>query len=202
MEASLREPKPVFITLADSWEGKRFNSPNDLCVSARGQIFFTDPPYGLEQQEDDPGKEIPFQGVYRRDLDQSVTLLIDSLSRPNGIALSPDEKTLYVSNSDPEHAIWMAYNLDENGNITGGHVFYDATSMVEGVKGLPDGMKVNREGIIFATGPGGVWIFDPDGTPLGRIDTGEATANCAFNTAQTILYMCADDYLMRIVLKS
>jgi gluconolactonase len=200
MEALLREPQPVFITIADQWQGKRFNSPNDLVVSTQGQIYFTDPPYGLKQQDDDPEKEIPFQGVYRRDLDGTITLLIDSLSRPNGIALSPDEKTLYVANSDPEKAIWMAYELDEQGDIVNGSVFYDATAMVPEYKGLPDGMKVNREGVIFATGPGGVWVFDPAGKPLGRIDTGEATANCALNAAQTFLYICADDYLMRVAL--
>lgn len=200
MESSLREPQPAFITIADTWDGKRFNSPNDLVVNSRGQIFFTDPPYGLERGADDPAREIDFQGVYRRDMDGTVHLITDALSRPNGIALSPDEKTLYVANSDPDHALWMVYALDEKGDTTSGRLFYDATSLVNSHKGLPDGLKVNRNGILFATGPGGVWVFDPDGTPLARINTGEATANCAFNSDQSILYLCADDYVMRVKL--
>lgn len=200
MESSLREPQPTFITIADTWDGKRFNSPNDLVVNSRGQIFFTDPPYGLERGADDPAREIDIQGVYRRDMDGTVHLITDALSRPNGIALSPDERTLYVSNSDPDLAMWMAYALDEAGDTLSGKVFYDATPLVNTHKGLPDGLKVNKNGILFATGPGGVWVFDPDGTPLARIDTGEATANCAFNSDQSILYMCADDHLMRVKL--
>ena len=202
MEASLQDPKPVFVTVADSWEGKRFHSPNDLIVNSRNQVFFTDPPYGLEKHADDPSREIDFMGVYRRDPDGSVHALIRDLSRPNGIALSPDEKTLYVSNSDPDRAIWMAYALDDEGNPDAGKLFYDATSLVKTHKGLPDGLKVNRNGILFATGPGGVWIFNAQGNALGRIDTGEATANCAFNADQSVLFICADAYLMRVKLNS
>ncbi len=202
MEAPLREPKAVFSSIADAWQGKRFNSPNDLIVNSKGQIFFTDPPYGLDKQADDPTREIDFQGVYRRDPDGQVHVIVKDLSRPNGLALSPDEQTLYVANSDPDRAIWMAYTLDASGNTIVEKLFYDATSLVSQHKGLPDGLKVNRKGILFATGPGGVWIFDPLGTPLGRIETGQATANCALNSDQSVLYMCADDYLMRVRLKS
>ena len=201
MEAPLRAPEAVFTTVTDTWDGKRFNSPNDLVVNSKGQIFFTDPPYGLPQQEDDPDKQIPFQGVFRVDPDGTVALLDDRLSRPNGIALSPDERTLYVANSDPEAAVWMEYGLNEAGDTTDSKVLYDATPEVDGKKGVPDGLKVNKNGILFATGPGGVWIFSPEGKPLGRLDTGEATANCAFNSDQTILFMCADDYLMRVRLR-
>ena len=201
MEASLRDPKPVFITVADTWQSKRFNSPNDLVVNSKNQIFFTDPPYGLDLQAEDPKKEIDFQGVYRRDPDGRVHLIVNDLTRPNGVALSPDERTLYVANSDPEHAVWMAYTLDDHGNVIVHQKFYDATSLVSQMKGLPDGLKVNREGIIFATGPGGVWIFSSKGVALGRIETGEATANCALNTDESMLFMCADDYLMRVALR-
>jgi gluconolactonase len=128
-----------------------------------------------------------------------LKLLTDKLTRPNGIALSPDEKTLYVANSDPNAAIWMAFTLDENRNLVDSKVFFDATGS-EG-KGLPDGLKVDRKGNIWATGPGGVFIFDPDGNLLGKINTGEATSNCAFNTNQDILFMTCDDYLMQIHLK-
>jgi gluconolactonase len=202
MESSLRDPRPVFATVVDMWQDKRFNSPNDLVVNSKNQIFFTDPPYGLELQADDPKKEIEFQGVFRRDPDGRVHLLINDLSRPNGIALSPDERTLYVANSDPARAIWMKYALDDHGNAIYAEEFYDATPLVKEMKGLPDGLKVNRKGIIFATGPGGIWIFNQHGVPLGRIETGEATANCALNTDESVLFMCADDYLMRVKLKS
>ena len=201
MAATLDNPKPVFETLADKWDGKRFNSPNDLCLDRQGNIYFTDPPYGLPQQADDPSKEIPFQGVYRIQPDGTVQLLVDSLSRPNGIALSPDEKTLYVANSDPARALWMAYDLAGDGSLANGRVVYDATPLVRcGMWGLPDGLMTNRYGILFATGPGGVWVFKPDGTPLGRIAPGEATANCALDSDGKYLYMTADMYLCRVKL--
>lgn len=201
MEAPLREPRPVFTTVAETWNGKRFNSPNDLVINSKSQIFFTDPPYGLNKQEEDPAREIDIQGVYRRNPNGDVHLIVDDLTRPNGLALSPDERTLYVANSDPKHAVWMAYGLDDLGNVVSDSLFYDATALVPDHKGLPDGLKVNRAGIIFATGPGGVWIFDKDATPLGRIETGQATANCALSSDESILYMCADNYLMRVRLR-
>ena len=120
------------------------------------------------------------------------------MSRPNGIALSPDEKTLYVANSDPEKAIWMAFDITETG-VENGRVLFDATPMVGAErKGLPDGLKVHRNGTIFATGPGGVWVLNPNGQHLGTILTGQATSNCAFNEDQTQLFMTADMYVMRI----
>ena len=201
MKAGLDQPAPDYEPLVDNFEGKRFNSPNDLIFDKAGNLYFTDPPYGLPGQMDDPGKEIPFQGVYRVTPDGKVTLLTDELSRPNGLALSPDEKTLYVSNSDPEKAIWMAYDLDEDGVVQSRTLFYDATDWVPKEKGLPDGLKVDDQGNIFATGPGGVWIFSSDGKHLGSIKTGEATANCAFNTDKSELFMTADSYVLRLKLK-
>lgn len=189
-------------TIADKWEGKRFNSPNDAAYHSNGDLYFTDPPYGLEGGEDDPAKEIPFQGVYRVKKNGEVDLLTDELSRPNGIAFSPDEKTLYVANSDPEKAIWMAYPVKDDGTIDEGKIFYDATEYVgEDFKGLPDGMKVRADGIIFATGPGGVWVFDSEGEQLGRISTNMPTSNCAFGNDGKALYMTVDDFLMRVWLK-
>jgi len=199
MNAPLSQPKAEFVTLADRWDGKRLNSPNDAVFDSKGNLYFTDPPYGLEKQADDPAKEILFQGVYRRQPDGTVELLIDSLSRPNGIALSPDEKTLYVANSDPAKAIWMAYEVQADGTLKNGRLFYDVTSKVgEALPGLPDGLKINKEGIVFATGPGGVWIFSPEGALLGQILTGQATANCAFGNDGKVLYLTADNYLMRV----
>lgn len=202
MTAPLDAPKPVFESLADRWNNKRFNSPNDLCIDSKGNVYFTDPPYGLRKQTEDTLKEIPFQGVYRRNVDGKVDLLVDSLSRPNGIALSPDEKTLYVAVSDPAKALWMAYSIQPNGQLANGRVFYNATSMVgETYKGLPDGLKVSKAGLLFATGPGGVWIFKPDGTALGRVSPGVPTANCALDRDEKTLFLTSDMYLCRVRLK-
>jgi len=201
MRADLEDPQPRFEALADQYEGKRFNSPNDLIFDKVGNLYFTDPPYGLPGGMEDPGKELEFQGVYRVTPEGEVQLLTDELTRPNGLALSPDEKTLYVANSDPEKALWMAYALDESGQISERKVFYDVTEWVPKEKGLPDGMKVDDSGNVFATGPGGVWIFSPGGRHLGTIKTGEATANCAFNQDKSVLYMTADGYLLRVKIK-
>ncbi|HEY8401558.1 MAG TPA: SMP-30/gluconolactonase/LRE family protein, partial [Cytophagaceae bacterium] len=194
-------PKPNFVTITDNYEGKRLNSPNDITIKSNGEFYFTDPPYGLEKVEKDPAKELPFQGVYRVDTTGKTFLLTKELSRPNGIAFSPDEKTLYVSNSDPEKALWMAYEINEQGNIAHEKIFYDATHLVDKEKGLPDGLKVSKSGIIFASGPGGVWIFNKEAKVLGRIKTGEITSNCALDTNEEYLYMTADNYLLRIRLK-
>ncbi|MFC2124266.1 SMP-30/gluconolactonase/LRE family protein [Bacteroidota bacterium] len=198
MDAPLDAPKPVYHTVADQYDGKRLNSPNDAVVKSNGDIYFTDPPYGLEGNEDDPAKELDFQGVFRWSSNGEVTLLNDMHSRPNGIAFSPDEKTLYVANSDPENAVWMVYDVTDIGLIENARVFYDVTDLVGKEKGLPDGMKVNKEGYLFATGPGGVLVFSPDARHLGTIKTGQATANCAFNSDESMLYVTADMYLMRI----
>ena len=195
-----RQGKDGKITvLADRFEGKRFNSPNDLCFKSNGDLYFTDPPYGLPGQMKDAAKELDFQGVYRLTPSGDITLLTKELSRPNGIAFSPDEKTLYVANSDSANAVWMAFPVQANGTIGPGRVFFDATAwMKSGKKGLPDGMKVDRDGNLFATGPGGVCVFAPDGTHLGTIDTGEPTANCAWGDDGSVLYMTANKYLCRI----
>ncbi|MCB0549128.1 MAG: SMP-30/gluconolactonase/LRE family protein [Phaeodactylibacter sp.] len=201
MDAPLDSPKPEFTTIAGRYEGKRFNSPNDAAYDREGHLYFTDPPYGLEKNMDDPAKEIPFQGVYRVSPEGEVFLLTDELSRPNGIAFSPDYSKCYVANSDPERAIWMVYEIDEHKKFTNGRVFFDATSLAASNPGLPDGLKVNKEGVLFATGPGGVLVFTPEGEHLGTISTGQATANCAFNADETVLFMTADMYLTRVVLK-
>lgn len=200
MDAPLTAPESEFITLGDNYQGMRFNSPNDLVQHSSGRVYFTDPPYGLEGNMGDPSKELDFQGVYRIDPDGEIVLLTEELSRPNGIAFSPDERLLYVANSDPERAIWMVYDVQDNGDITNGRVFYDATDEVGDEPGLPDGMKVNSNGYLFATGPGGVWIFSPDGTVLGKIKTGEFISNTAFNTDETVLFMTADSYILRLEL--
>jgi gluconolactonase len=190
-------------TLADRYEGKRFNSPNDLVYRSNGDLFFTDPPYGLRGLNDDPAKELPFNGVYRLTPSGELTLLTRELTFPNGIALSPDERTLYVANSDPERAIWMAFDLAADGTLSRGRVLFDATPLAKrGLKGLPDGMKVDRHGNLFATGPGGVLVITPDGRHLGTIDTGQTTANCAWGDDGSTLYMTADMTLARVRLRT
>lgn len=195
----LDAPASSYETIIDRYDSKRFNSPNDVIQAADGTFFFTDPPYGL--QEDD-AKELDFQGVYRLDTDGSLTLLVDSLTRPNGIALSPDEKTLYVAVSDPDAAKYHAFDLDEDWNVTGGHVLLDVTHLIgqEDRPGLPDGMVVHSSGHLFATGPGGVLVITPEGDLLGTIMTGQPTANCTLDANESTLYMTANMHLMRIKL--
>jgi gluconolactonase len=186
--------------LATQYQDRRFSSPNDLVRARNGAIYFTDPPYGLAGLDESPLKEQPHNGVYRLDPDGSVTLIDAELSRPNGILLSPDERTLYVANSDPERAIWVAYALDESGNVASRRLFADATAQVgEANPGLPDGMAIDVEGNLFATGPGGVIVFSPDGRRLGLIRTGTAVANCTFGGGDgSTLYLASHNMLARM----
>ena len=187
----------AFTTVVDRFEGKRFHSPNDLILHSNGDLFFTDPPYGLKG-DNDLLRELQTNGVYRLNKAGKLSLVYDQLNRPNGLALSPDEKTLYVANSDTKRNLWMAFDL-VNGQLLNERVFFDATSIDR--PGLADGMKVNKKGYVFATGPGGVLIFNPQGDHLGTILTPERTANCAFNEDESILYMTSHHYLTRIQLK-
>ncbi len=189
-------------TLVDSYQGKRLNSPNDGVFKSNGDLYFTDPPYGLPKGAEDPRRELDFCGVYRLARDGQLTLLNKEMTRPNGLAFSPDEKLLYVAQSDPKQAIWMVFPVLADGTLGKGRVFYDATSLVATLPGLPDGMKVDRDGNVFATGPGGVHIFSADGTHLGRIETGQRTANCAWGGDGSVLYITADKYLCRLKTKT
>lgn len=200
MDAPLNAPASKFLPLADNYEGKRLNSPNDGIFNSKGDMFFTDPPYGLPNQAEDSTKEIPFQGVYRVSNSQ-IMLLTDSVTRPNGIALFPGEKRLIVANSDPNKAVWYAYDLNEDDSIASGQIFYDATGNTN-EKGLPDGLKIDSQGNVFATGPGGVWIFNKDGKLLGKIKVPESTSNCAFSPDEKTLYITADMYVVRVKLRS
>lgn len=189
-------------TLADRWEGKRFNSPNDVVQHSSGAYYFTDPPYGLAKKADDPTREIPQFGVYRIGTDGKVTQVVSDLKRPNGLAFSPDERTLYIDQSFDAEAYILSYPVNANGTLGKGRVLFDATPMVkQGLKGLPDGLKVDARGNLFATGPGGVLVISPQGKLLGRIDPGEATANCAFGP-DGWLYLTADMHLCRIRTKT
>jgi gluconolactonase len=193
-----REKDGSVTALARYYNYRRFNSPNDLVFKKNGDLYFTDPPYGLEKNVDDPLKELGYQGVYRLKPDGKVTLLTSDLTRPNGIAFSPDEKKLYVAVSDPkEPNIWV-YDVDKDGMISNGRIFFNASHLMEGKKGLPDGLKVDLKGNLWATGPGGVLILSPEGKHLGTINTGEATANCAWGDDGSVLYITADMYLCRV----
>lgn len=199
MMAPLDKPDEVYEPIARDYNGLRFNSPNDITMSSEGVFYFTDPPYGLDDWNI---KELDFQGVYKIDQEGKLSLQIDDLTRPNGVGLSPDERTLYVAVSDPEQAAYYAYQLDEEGNVVGGEKIFDVTDMYsEERQGNPDGMAINKSGYLFATGPGGVLILSPEGKHLGTILTGQKTANCTFNKDESELYITADMYLMRVKLK-
>jgi len=186
-------------TLAAKYMGKRLNSPNDLVFHSSGDLYFTDPPYGLEKNWDDPARELDFCGVYRLKKDGTLDLLTKDMTRPNGIMFSPDEKTLYVANSDPKKAVWMSFPVKDDGTIGEGKVFFDSTEWVSKEKpGLPDGLKVDKAGNLFATGPGGVLVFAPDGTHLGTLNTGVPTANCGWGDDGSTLYITANTTLCRI----
>ena len=201
MEANLANPKSEFKTWAATYKGKRLSSPNDAALRNNGDIFFTDPPYGLGQQNEDPQKELPFNGVYKVTPAGVVTLLVDTLTRPNGIILMPGNNKLIVANSDPAKAMWYEYELNDQDSIMQGRVFYNATGNLATENGLPDGLKVDSQGTIFASGPGGIWIFDSTGKVLGRIRLTELAANCALSTDEKTLYITADRYVLRVKLR-
>ena len=199
MNTPTSQPSAEFTTLADRWEGKRFNSPNDAVFSKTGDLFFTDPSYGMEFRYDDPAREMDFTGIFRIHGDGKVSLVSDALSAPNGIGLSPDDSRLYVANSGRSSGlIWEVFDRAPDGSYTNERLFYDAGPAGDSLRGAPDGLAVRSDGVIFATGPGGVWIFHPDGTHLGIVRTEQATSNCTLDAEEKYLYMTADNLLMRI----
>jgi gluconolactonase len=198
MDADLKTPAPNFITLADNYQGKKLNSPNDAVFRSNGDLFFTDPPYGLA---DSSLQEIPFQGVYKVSNGQ-VVLLTDSITRPNGIAFTNNEKTLIVANSDPDKAYWYLFDLAANDSLVNGRLLHDATPLGKsGVKGLPDGLKVDKQGNVFATGPGGVYIFNAAGKQIGKLNIPEACSNIALADDDKTLFVTADMYVLRVKMR-
>jgi len=207
---SLSNPGQTTI-LADTFEGKRLNSPNDLVYKSDGSLYFTDPPYGLPTQKDtDPKKELKMNGVYRlagaaeqkpgaESRRDKLQLLIKDLPRPNGIVFSPDEKILYVSNSEPQKT-WMRYRVNADGTLANGELFYDATS--DKRPGAPDGIKVDERGNLYGSGPGGLWIFSPTGKPIATILMPEVVANLNWggNDGKS-LFITASSSVYRIDLK-
>ncbi len=186
-----------FETVVDKFEGKRFSSPNDLCFDRAGNLFFTDPPYGLPS---DTKQETAFHGVYRLSTDGKLTVIGDDMSRPNGVALSPDERTLYVGSTDGDEPWVKSYTLNADGSVASSRIFFDGTALMKaGRRGGFDGLKVDANGNVWATGPGGVVIVSPEGKHLGSILTGRATANCAFGDADhQTFYITADEALLRV----
>ena len=197
---SRRERDGSMTVLADSYQGRRLNSPNDSAWKSDGWLYFTDPPYGLAGLEDDPARELDFNGIYRLGPDGQIELLERGQTRPNGLAFSPDERTLYVANSDAGNKVWYAYDVLEDGRLGSGRIFYDVNNQAE--PGAADGLKVDINGNLFATGPGGVWIFNSEGRHLGTIKPDEVPANVAWGDDGSTLYMTARTGLYRIRLST
>ena len=191
---------PSFEIIVDNYRGKRLNSPNDLVFDKSGSIYFTDPPYGLKMKDDDTLKELNFNGIYKWSESKGIELLSISMKRPNGIILSKDEKTVYVGNSDKDNNVIIAF--DNDNGLKNERIFFDGNKLSKSRIGLFDGLKLHSTGIIFTTGPGGVLLLDPKGKHLGTIMPGNATANCAFDSDESYLYLTSDNVLARIKLKS
>ena len=203
MEAPLDAPEAKFATVVADYGGKRLNSPNDIAWHRNGDLYFTDPPYGLPGgQGESCLKELDFQGVYRfRFADSTLTLLTAEMNRPNGLAFTPDHGALIVANSESSQAVWRKYPVAEDGTLGEGQVWFDATEQARGgAKGVPDGMVMHSSGVLFATGPGGIFVLDEAAQSLGIIRTGQATANCTLNADESVLYITADSLLLRMPL--
>ncbi|MFY7920079.1 MAG: SMP-30/gluconolactonase/LRE family protein [Chryseotalea sp.] len=200
MQSDLQNPSANFTTIVSKWENKRFNSPNDAIYDKKGNLYFTDPPYGLKNDDQDSLKEISFSGLYLFTKTDSLKLLSTQFTRPNGLALFPGDSLLLVANSDPTQAYWKLLTI-KNDSIVKEKIWLDPTDKTATEPGLPDGLKINKKGIVFATGPGGVWIFNNQGKVLGRIVLPVPAANCALHAKENYLYITAEKYLLGIELK-
>lgn len=203
MAAPILEPSANFLPLIYQYAKHSFNSPNDLCIDKAGKIYFTDPPYGLPNLDQDSLKQLPYSGVFVIETNGTVDLIDTKITRPNGITLSPNEDKLFVANSDEDNPGWYVYDILEDGKIKNKQIFYQADKPDDNNKGLPDGMKMHPGGFLFASGPGGIWIFNINTQKvIGKIRTPQATANCAFDDKYEYLYLTSDDTLYRISLKA
>ncbi len=201
MDAPLDQPAAKFVNIADNYKGKRFSSPNDAVYNSSGELFFTDPPYGLESQsDDDPKKEISWNGVYKVKTNGEVVLLVDSITRPNWLAFLPGEKQLIIACSDPDRPNWYIYDVSGD-SLINGKIFYSTANERQGVKGLPDGLKIDKAGNIFATGPGGVWIFNSSGKVTGKIKLEESASNVTLSADEKTLYITNDMYVLRLKMR-
>jgi gluconolactonase len=194
------DPDGKETVLADHYLGKRFNSPNDLAFRSNGDIYFTDPAYGLPKQLDDPQKELPYQGVFRLSADGKLELLDKDLKAPNGIAFSPDQKVLYVD--DTIEAKWWAYDVQKDGSVTNKRLLFDGNDLKKEGPGNADGMKVDERGNIFSAGPTGILVLSPEGKLLGRFSMGVPTSNCGWGEDGSTLFITANTNVYRIKLST
>ncbi len=201
MDAPLDKPEAKFTVLADKYEDKRFNSPNDVVVAPNGDIFFTDPPYGLKAGVKDSLKELPFQGIYCLKKDGRLVLLTKELGYPNGVTLSPDGKQMFIANSDLENMIWVKYALTDSNTLGEKTIFADIHPFEKVHEGTPDGIKIAKNGTVFASGPDGIWIFNAAGKLLAKVHTGDFTANCALSADDKFLFITANHQVMGVALK-
>ena len=200
MDAPLNKPQSKFITAAGAYNGKRLNSPNDLFLTSGGDLYFTDPSYGFERGARDPKKEIAYQGVYRMDKAGNLKLLIDTIEQPNGISVFPDGKKMIISNSDNRKKMWYTYDISSDGSLTNAKLFYDVSN--EKAPGVCDGLKIGKNGNVFAAGPGGIWIFTKAGKLIGKISINGVTAsNCALTSDNKTLFITATQYLLRVKMR-
>ena len=201
MDAALDKPQANFTTLASTYEGKRISSPNDACYNSKGELFFTDPPYGLPGRNDnDPTKETKANGVYKVKKNGEVIMLIDSLARPNGIAFFPGEKKILVANSDPRKPNWYVYDVKGDA-LTNGKIFYSDAGYDRKLPGLPDGLKIDKKGNVYAAGPGGIHFFNDKGKLLGMLKLPEATSNCALSADEKTLYITNNKQVLRLQMR-
>ena len=200
MDAPLDKPEAKFIAVTNNYKGKKYNSPNDIIVSSKGEVYFTDPPYGLEHGMNDPKKELSFQGVYKVKTNGEVILLLDSLTRPNGLAFLPGEKQIIIANSDPDKPYWYIYDVNGD-SLSNGRIFYSVAGYDRKLKGLPDGLKIDKNGNVFTAGPGGFYFFDKNGKLLGKLKVENAPSNCSLSADQKTLYLTNDMYVLRLKMR-
>jgi len=202
MDAPFDKQKPWYKVIASNYNGLKFDSPNDLDFLPNGDIYFTDPPYGLEKNVDDPLKQAPYQGVYRiSKADKKVTLLTKDITRPNGIAFFPGQKRILIANSDGLKPDWYVYDLDKDGLLINKKTFYTAQMPKDTYNGVPDGLKIDKQGNVFATGPGGIFVLNSDGKLLGKIEVDDLASNCSFSGDQKTLYVTNNHRVLKIALR-
>lgn len=200
MDAPLDKPQAKYIKLASGYNGKKFDSPNDLAFMKNGDIYFTDPFYGLERGVTDPLKEAPYQGVYRISKGK-VTLLTTEITNPNGIGIFPGEKKIVIANSNPANPVWYTYDLDKNGLFKNKKIFFTAKTEAKGFIGSPDGLKIDKQGNVWATGPEGVWVINKDGKLLGRIVISDLASNLSFSADEKTIYVTNNSKVLKIKLR-